>query len=48
MVSRVPELERELRAYFTFYNHERLYPSLGYRTPAVVYGGGATGAGGSS
>jgi putative transposase len=43
----VPELERGLRAYFTFYNHERLHQSLGYRTPAEVYGG-KIGAGGSS
>ena len=35
----VPDLERGLGAYFTFYNHERLHQSLGYRTPAEVYGG---------
>jgi putative transposase len=35
----VPELERGLRAYFTFYNGERLHQSLGYRTPAEVHGG---------
>jgi putative transposase len=35
----VPELERGLAAYFAFYNHERLHQSLGYRTPAEVYGG---------
>ena len=34
----VPELERGLRAYFAFYNGERLHQSLGYRTPAEVYG----------
>jgi putative transposase len=33
----VPELERGLRAYFTFYNEARLHRSLGYRTPAEVY-----------
>ena len=33
----VPELERGLRAYFRFYNEERLHQSLGYRTPAQVY-----------
>jgi putative transposase len=39
----VPELERGLRAYFRFYNEERLHQSLGYRTPAEVYRGvGAT------
>jgi putative transposase len=37
----VPELERGLRAYFAFYNRERLHQSLGYRTPAEVYGVGA-------
>jgi putative transposase len=44
----VPELERGLRAYFAFYNGERLHQSLGYRTPAQVYGGEVTRAGGSS
>jgi putative transposase len=34
----VPELERGLRHYFGFYNHERLHQALGYRTPAEVYG----------
>jgi putative transposase len=33
----VPDLERGLRAYFTFYNEVRLHQSLGYRTPAEVY-----------
>ena len=33
----VGELERGLRAYFGFYNTERLHQSLEYRTPAVVY-----------
>jgi putative transposase len=41
----VPDLERGLGAYFRFYNHERLHQSLGYRTPAEVYGGGGGGAG---
>jgi putative transposase len=35
----VPELERGLRAYFAFYNGERLHQSLDYRTPAEVYSG---------
>jgi putative transposase len=39
---RVPELECGLRAYFGFYNRERLHQSLDYRTPAEVYGVGAT------
>jgi putative transposase len=34
----VPDLERGLRRYFGFYNHERFHQSLGYRTPAAVYG----------
>ena len=38
---RVPELESGLRAYFAFYNGERLHQSLDYRTPADVYGVGA-------
>jgi putative transposase len=38
---RVPELECGLRAYFAFYNGERLHQSLDYRTPAQVYGVGA-------
>jgi putative transposase len=38
---RVPELECGLRAYFGFYNGERLHQSLDYRTPAEVYGVGA-------
>ena len=36
-----PELEGGLRAYFGFYNAERLHQSLDYRTPAEVYGVGA-------
>jgi putative transposase len=34
----VPELHRGLGRYFDFYNYERLHQSLGYRTPAAVYG----------
>ena len=34
----VPELDPGLNRYFGFYNNERLHQSLGYRTPAVVYG----------
>jgi len=33
----VMELESGLRAYFQFYNHERLHQSLDYRTPAEVH-----------
>jgi putative transposase len=33
----VPELQRGLGGYFTFYNEERPHQSLGYRTPAAVY-----------
>jgi putative transposase len=35
----VPALETGLDKYFTFYNQERLYQSLGYRTPAEVHFG---------
>jgi putative transposase len=34
----VPELDQGLGRYFGFYNNERLHQSLGYRTPAAVYG----------
>ena len=33
----VPELERGLKAYFAFYNGERIHQSLGYRPPIEVY-----------
>ncbi len=33
----VPELQRGLGRYFTYYNEERLHQSLDYRTPAAVY-----------
>ena len=33
----VQEAVESLRAYFVFYNHERIHQSLGYQTPATVY-----------
>jgi putative transposase len=33
----VPELQAGLKAYFPFYNEERLHQALDYRTPAEVY-----------
>lgn len=33
----VPELEKGLNNYFTFYNHERPHQSLSYQTPAEVH-----------
>jgi putative transposase len=36
----VPALEEGLGRYFPFYNEERPHQSLGYRTPAAVYGAG--------
>jgi putative transposase len=36
----VPEARQGIRAYFHFYNEERPHQSLGYRTPAEVYGAG--------
>ena len=35
----VSELEQGLKAYFAFYNGERLHQSLGYRPPVEVYRG---------
>jgi len=35
---RVPELEQGLKAYFRFYNHERLHQSLSYQTLPVKLG----------
>lgn len=35
----VPEARTGIGNWFQFYNHERLHQSLGYRTPAAVYGG---------
>jgi len=33
----VPELEKGLGEYFSFYNHERPHQSLSYQTPAEVH-----------
>ena len=33
----VPQLEKGLGEYFTFYNHERPHQSLSYQTPAEVH-----------
>ena len=35
------EAESNLASYFQFYCHERIHQSLGYRTPAEVYGKGS-------
>ena len=37
------QAEESLGKYFYFYNHERPHQSLGYRTPAEVYGQSALG-----
>jgi putative transposase len=34
----VAEARAGIAGYFRFYNHERLHQSLGYQTPAVLYG----------
>jgi putative transposase len=41
----VPGLQAGLSRYFGFYNQERPHQSLGYRTPAEVYGQGCRAAG---
>jgi putative transposase len=41
----VPALASGLARYFGYYNGARRHQSLGYRTPAEVYGSGATGRG---
>ena len=38
----VAEAEAGIGRYMRFYNQERLHQSLGYRTPASVYGAGLT------
>ena len=38
LYAEVPELRCGRARYFAFYNHVRLHRSLGYRTPATVYG----------
>ena len=38
----VPELEKGLEQYFTFYNHERLHQSLSYQPPAEVHFAGVS------
>jgi len=38
----VPELEKGLEHYFTFYNHERLHQSLSYQPPAEVHFAGVS------
>jgi len=38
----VPELEKGLEQYFTFYNHERPHQSLSYQTPADVHHAGVS------
>ena len=45
--ARVPELEKGLYEYFSFYNHERLHQSLSYQTPVEVHLAGPCGPAGS-
>jgi putative transposase len=37
----VNDCRESLKAYFEFYNHERVHQALGYATPAEVYHGRA-------
>jgi len=45
--ARIPELEKGLHEYFSFYNHERLHQSLSYQTPVEVHLAGHCGPAGS-
>ena len=45
--ARVPELEKGLHEYFSFYNHELLHQGLSYQTPVEVHLAGHCGPAGS-